>query len=176
MGLPFNHLHRGLQPSGTVSIAPWWQCLWPYLGAPFVSSSWIASSTLKVWMLRLFGARVGRGVTVSSGLQVKCPWHLTVGDYSSLGSNLRIENLAPVTIADQVCLAQGVSLCTGYHRPRPICIQTYSWLASQASLGPGVTVGEGAILNAGAVAIQSLQPWTIYSGNPAHSVQKRLVV
>jgi putative colanic acid biosynthesis acetyltransferase WcaF len=173
MPFPENHIDRPIPYPGAAPAPAWQQQLWSGLGGHLVASPWLSSSSLKVLILRLFGARLGRGVRVSSGVQVRCPWYLTVGDYSCLGSNLWIENLAPVTIADQVCLAQGVRLYTGHHHPRPISIQAHSWLASQASLGPGVTVGEGAILDAGAVATQSLQPWMVYRGNPAQIVQAR---
>lgn len=176
MDFPENHLNQPAPGAAIAPVSAWRKQLWPCLGAPLVASTWVSSSSLKVFILKLFGARLGRGVRVSPGIQVRCPWYLTVGDYSSLGSNLCIENLAAVTIADQVCLAQGVGLYTGRHCPQPISIQAHSWLAPQTTLGPGVTVGEGAILDAGGVATQSLQPWTIYRGNPAQVVQPRVAL
>lgn len=173
MTFPDHRLEPSTKGSSTVLVS-YWQRLWPCLGAPLVASAWISSSRFKVFILQLFGARLGRGVSISPGVQIKCPWYLTVGDYSSLGSNLCIENLAAVTIADQVCLAQGVGLYTGHHSPRPISIQAHSWLAPRAFLGPGVTVGEGAVLDAGGVATQSLEPWMVYRGNPAQIVQRRV--
>lgn len=174
MTFPDYHCDRPPQASRLAPVYPWQQQLWPYLGSPLVASTWVYSSSLKVLILKLFGAHLGRGIQVGFGVRVKCPWYLTVGDYSCLGPNLCIENLAPVTIADQVCLAQGVGLYTGHHYPRPISIQAHSWLAPRAALGPGVTVGEGAILDAGGVATQSLQPWMVYRGNPAQIVQRQV--
>jgi putative colanic acid biosynthesis acetyltransferase WcaF len=158
------------------------QLLWFYIGSPLVQTSLLPFSGLKVALLRLFGATIGQGVRIKPQVKVKFPWRLTVGDYTWLGEGLWIDNLASVAIGDHVCLSQGVYLCTGNHdwsqpsfdlRLGEITIQTGSWIAAKAMLGPGVTVGEGAILSLGAVATQSLEPWTIYSGNPAQAVKKR---
>ncbi|XGB41376.1 MAG: WcaF family extracellular polysaccharide biosynthesis acetyltransferase [Nodosilinea sp. LVE1205-7] len=165
--------------------APWLtQLLWYYFGAPLVATPWLPISPLKAWTLRRFGAHIGQGVTLKPGLRVKFPWRLTVGDHSWLGENLWIDNLAPVTIADNVCLSQGVYLCTGNHdwsqpsfdlRLGPIHLQSGSWVAAGTMIGPGVTVGAGAVLTLGSVTTQSLQPWTIYSGNPAQPIKQRVL-
>jgi putative colanic acid biosynthesis acetyltransferase WcaF len=160
------------------------QLLWFYLGAPLVQTSLLPISAFKVGLLRLFGATVGHGVRIKPGVKVKFPWRLTVGAHTWLGENLWIDNLAPVTIGDHVCLSQGVYLCTGNHdwgkstfdlRLGEIHIESGSWIGAKAILGPGVTVGEGAILSLGSVSTRSLDPWTIYSGNPAQPVKKRVL-
>ena len=158
------------------------QLLWYYLGCPLVQTHLLPFSALKVAVLRLFGATIGQGVRIKPGVKVKFPWRLTVGNHTWLGENLWIDNLAPVTIGDHVCLSQGVYLCTGNHdwekptfdlRLGEIHIESGSWVAAKAILGPGVTVGEGAILSLGGVTTRSLDPWTIYSGNPAQAVKPR---
>jgi len=158
------------------------QLLWFYLGSPLVETALLPFSGLKVAILRLFGASIGQGVRIKPQVKIKFPWRLTVGDHAWLGEGLWIDNLAQVTIGDHVCLSQGVYLCTGNHdwsRPSfdlrlgAIHIQAGSWVAAKAVLGPGVIVGEGAILSLGGVATQSLEPWTIYSGNPAQAIKKR---
>jgi putative colanic acid biosynthesis acetyltransferase WcaF len=158
---------------------------WYYLGAPLFASYLLPFSRPKAWLLRCFGATVGRGIRIKSGVRVKFPWRLTVGDHCWLGEALWIDNLAPVVIEDNVCLSQGVYLCTGNHdwqkptfdlRLGSIHLKAGSWVAAQAIVGPGVTLGEGAILTLGSVAIRSLEPWTIYSGNPAQAMKRREVV
>jgi putative colanic acid biosynthesis acetyltransferase WcaF len=158
------------------------QLLWFYLGAPLVQTHLVPLSAPKVALLRLFGATIGQGVRIKPGVKVKFPWRLTVGDHTWLGENLWIDNLAPVTIGDHVCLSQGVYLCTGNHdwsqptfdlRLGEIHIESSSWVAAKAVVGPGVTIGEGALLSLGSVTTQSLKPWTIYSGNPAQAVKSR---
>jgi acetyltransferase-like isoleucine patch superfamily enzyme len=172
-------------PGSYTPGAPLWQqLLWYFVGSPLVSSPWLPLVSLKVWTLRRFGAHIGRGVNIKPGLRVKFPWRLTIGHHCWLGEDLWIDNLAPVVIEDNVCLSQGVYLCTGNHdwsqpsfdlRLGSIHLQSSSWVAAGAIIGPGVTVGTGAVLTLGSVTAQSLEPWTIYSGNPAQPVKKRLI-
>jgi putative colanic acid biosynthesis acetyltransferase WcaF len=108
-----------------------------------------------------------------------------VGDHVWIGENVWIDNIAPVIIQDHVCVSQDVYLCTGNHDWRDrnfklltgeICIEEGSWIAARSVVGPGVTVGRGAILGLGSVASRSLKPMTIYSGNPAQPVKQRNLV
>ncbi|KAB8317544.1 colanic acid biosynthesis acetyltransferase WcaF [Tolypothrix campylonemoides VB511288] len=163
--------------------APFWkQLLWYFIGAPLVQSSLLPMSAFKVWILRLFGAKIGQGVRIKPGVRVKFPWRLTVGNYVWIGEDAWLDNIAPITIESHVCVSQGVYLCTGNHDwshpdfkliPAPIHIQESSWIAAKSVIGPGVTVGWGAVLTLGGVTGRSLEPMTIYAGNPAQSVKKR---
>jgi putative colanic acid biosynthesis acetyltransferase WcaF len=164
--------------------APYWkQLVWYFIGSPLVESYWLPMSALKIWILRWFGAQIGQGVRVKPGVRVKFPWRLTVGDYVWIGEDTWIDNLAPVIIESHVCLSQGVYLCTGNHdwnHPNfqlitaPIHIQESSWIAAKAVIGPGVTVGRGAVLTLGGVTGRSLDPMIVYAGNPAQPIKKRL--
>jgi putative colanic acid biosynthesis acetyltransferase WcaF len=145
----------------------------------------LPGSRFRVWLLRLFGARIGQHVTIKPGVRVKFPWRLQVGDHVWIGEEAWIDNLAEVTLGDHCCLSQGVYLCTGNHdwsQPtfdlvvRPIRIQSQSWLAARSVVGPGVTVQEGAVLGLGSVAIHDLQAWQVHFGSPALPVGPRVVV
>ena len=163
--------------------APYWkQLLWYFLGSPLVESYLIPVSIFKVWTLRLFGAKIGRGVRIKPRVKVKFPWKLSIGDYVWIGEEAWIDNLVTVTIANHVCISQRVYLCTGNHdwnhpnfklMPAPINIQESCWIAANSSIGPGVTVGKGAVLTLGGVAGRSLEPMTVYAGNPAQAVKKK---
>lgn len=133
-------------------------------------------------MLKSFGAQIGKGVRVKPGVKVKFPWKLTVGKNSWLGEGLWIDNLAMVKIADNVCISQGVYICTGNHnwskstfplKTESIHIGASAWIGAQARIAPGVTVGEGAILTLGSAAYQSLESMYVYSGTPAKAIKKR---
>lgn len=163
--------------------APLWkQLLWYFLGDPLFRTHLLPFSAFKVWVLRRFGAEIGKRVRIKPGVRVKFPWRLGVGDHVWIGENTWIDNIAPITIESHVCLSQDVYLCTGNHDwsdpdfkliPAAIHIEQGSWLAARAVVGPGVTVGQGAVLCLGSVTGRSLQPMTIYTGNPARAVKQR---
>jgi len=163
--------------------APYWkQLLWYFVGSPLVESPWLPISSVKVRILRIFGASIGQGVRIKPRVRVKFPWRLTLGDYVWIGEDTWIDNLAHVTIESHACLSQGVYLCTGNHnwsdpnfelKIAPIYIQESSWIAAKSVIGPGVTVGRGAVLTLGGVAAKSLESMTIYAGNPAQPIKPR---
>jgi putative colanic acid biosynthesis acetyltransferase WcaF len=165
--------------------APYWkQFLWYFVGSPLVESYWLPASTVKVWLLRWFGAQIGCGVRIKPGVRVKFPWRLTVGNFVWIGEAVWLDNVAPISIESHVCISQGVYLCTGNHdwkQPNfdlklgAIAIETGSWIAAKAIVGPDVTIGTGAVLTLGSVAVRSLEPMTIYAGNPAQPIKQRVL-
>jgi putative colanic acid biosynthesis acetyltransferase WcaF len=161
------------------------QILWYYVGSPLVSSYLITGSKFKCWLLRRFGSDVGNGVRIKPGVRIKFPWRLTIGDFVWLGENCWIDNIATVTIKSHCCISQDVYLCSGNHdwsdpnfrlQDAPIFIEEGCWIGARAIVGPGVTVGQGAVLGLGAVAGRSLEPMTIYAGNPAQAIKKREIL
>jgi putative colanic acid biosynthesis acetyltransferase WcaF len=162
----------------------WVEALWFFVGLPLLRSSLIPFAGFRSWLLRLFGAKIGRRVYSKPGLRVKFPWYLEVGDYTWLGEDLWIDNLAPVTIGAHVCLSQGVYLCTGNHDwsltnmklfRKPIVCERGSWVGARAVVCPGVVIGEGAIVTVGSVAAKSVPPYEIHAGNPAAFVRRRVL-
>jgi putative colanic acid biosynthesis acetyltransferase WcaF len=159
------------------------ELIWVLVSTILVSS-WIPGSIHRRILLRLFGARVGRGVIIKPGLRVKFPWRLEVGDHSWIGEDAWIDNLAPVKIGSNACISQGAYLCTGSHDwssptfdliVKPITIGDGAWAAAKSIVGPGVTVGEGAVLGLGSTTSKDLEPWCVYSGSPAEFVRKRVL-
>ncbi len=121
---------------------------------------------------------------IKPGVNVKYPWFLTVGDYVWIGEQVWIDNLATVTIGNNVCVSQGALLLTGNHnysKPtfdmviKPIYLETGCWVGAKTVVCPGVTIGSHAVLGAGAVATKSLDAYGIYQGNPAVWVRKRVI-
>jgi putative colanic acid biosynthesis acetyltransferase WcaF len=155
--------------------------IWLLAQAIFLSS-WFPGSMFRVVLLRIFGARIGKGVVLKPGVRVKFPWRLTIGDYSWIGEDVWIDNLVTVTIGADCCISQAVYLCSGSHNwnsqgfdliTKPIVIQDKVWLAAKSVVGPGVTVREGAVLALGSVATRDLEPWRIHLGNPALPFKRR---
>jgi putative colanic acid biosynthesis acetyltransferase WcaF len=150
--------------------------LWYFFGAPIVKSYFLPFSRLKVIILRLFGAQIGSGVYMKPGVKVKFPWRLKVGDYSWIGEDVWIDNMAQVTIGSNACVSQGSYICTGNHNwsshnmklfTRPVAIEDGAWVAAHSTVCPGVTIGECAILTFSSVAGKSIPPFQIWSGSPA---------
>lgn len=160
------------------------QLLWFFLGDPLVRSRLLPFSNFKIHILRCFGATIGQGVRLKPGVKVKFPWRLSIGNYCWIGEDAWLDNVAAITLEDYVCLSQGVYLCTGNHDwsdvnfrlvSASIYIEAGSWIAARATIGPGVTVGQGSVLCLGSVAGHSLEPMTIYAGNPAVAIKKRVI-
>ena len=157
------------------------EAMWIATQRLFVSS-WLPGSAHRRLALRAFGAKIGRGVVIKPGVRIKFPWRLSIGQDSWIGENVWIDNLDTITIGSDCCVSQGAYLCTGSHDwgretfdlvIRPIHIESGAWIAAQAVIGPGVTIGEGAVLGLGSVATNDLNPWTIHQGNPATPVKPR---
>ena len=102
--------------------------------------------------------------------------------FACLGARATCYCMAPIRIGAYAVVSQGAHLCAGTHRvddpdfqlvARPIQVGAYAWVAAEAFVGPGVAVGEGTVLGARAVATRDLEPWTVYSGNPAVALRSR---
>lgn len=156
--------------------------VWNYLGQPLFRCTFHNWYGLRNALLRLFGASVGRPVRIRPSVRVEQPWNLTIGDNSSIGDRSVVYCLGKVTIGSHVSISQQAHICAGTHdykmpdlpliRP-PIVIEDHAWIAADAFVGPGITVGEGAILGARGCAFKDLEAWTIYGGNPAKAIAGR---
>ncbi|MBU6300545.1 MAG: WcaF family extracellular polysaccharide biosynthesis acetyltransferase [Verrucomicrobia bacterium] len=154
----------------------WKEALWGLVRILFFLSPWPWPSAFKASLLRLFGARVGRGVVIRPRVQISFPWRLEIGDHSWLGEEVLLLNLAPVRIGSHCCLSQRAFLCTGSHDfhaaafplvTAPIQILDRSWIAAGCFVAPGITFGPDAMAAAGSVVTRDVAPLTIVAGNPA---------
>lgn len=152
------------------------QLCWIVLSRVFLESRFIWPSRFKCFLLRLFGAQIGRGVVIKPNVKIKYPWFLDIGDYTWIGEKVWIDNLTTISIGNNCCISQEAYLLTGNHDYKvstfdlivsPINIRDGSWVGAKAIVCPGVTVNSGALLAAGSVANQDLQVNGIYQGNPA---------
>jgi putative colanic acid biosynthesis acetyltransferase WcaF len=133
-------------------------------------------------VLRAFGAKIGAGVRVYGSCRIWNPRNLDMGDGAVMGRNVNCYNQGHITIGRDVVISQDTTLCASTHDVedrsfplllRPITIEDDAWIAAEAFVGPGVTIGEGAVLGARGVAMRALEPWTYYSGNPAQPLKAR---
>lgn len=135
-------------------------------------------------MLRLFGASIGKGVNIKPCVNIKYPWKLRVGDYTWIGENVWIDNLDMVTIGSHVCISQGALLLCGNHNYKkpsfdlsvaPIVLENGVWIGAKAVVCPGITSHSHSVLTVNSVMATNMDPYTIYSGNPASPVRKRMI-
>lgn len=160
------------------------QLIWYFINIIFLKSAFPFSSTLKCYLLKLFGAKLGKGIRIKPSINIKFPWKLTVGDDTWIGENVWIDNLELVTIGSNCCLSQGVLILTGSHDVMkasfdyisgPIVLEDGVWLGAKSIVTSGVVCGSHSVLGAGSVGDKNLEPFTIYKGNPALPVLKRKI-
>lgn len=139
-------------------------------------------SPLRVMALKLFGANIGKKVLVLGGVRVWCPWNLSIGDFSAIGSDVEIYNFGTVKIGDMTVISQYTYICTASHKYelsnmplfwKPISIGAQAWVAAGAFIGPGVSIGEGAVVGAKSVVTKPVANWTVVAGNPAKFIKNR---
>lgn len=158
------------------------QILWYYINATIVNTSWMPITFVKVALLRLFGAKIGKGIVMKNRVNIKFPWKLVVGDNVWIGENVWIDNLDHVTIGNNVCISQDAMLLTGnhdytipefYYRNAPIVLEDGVWIGAKSVVCPNVTAHAHSILAVGSVATKSMEPYMIYQGNPAQKARAR---
>lgn len=140
----------------------------------------------RMLLLRMFGARLrssGSGyVSLHPNARFSCPWNVSAGSLTSFADNSWIYALDRITIGEKTCIGEYVKLLSGYHdittwnfafRTKPINIGSCVWIATGAMVLPGVTIGDGAVVAAGAVVTRDVEPWTVVGGNPARFIKRR---
>jgi putative colanic acid biosynthesis acetyltransferase WcaF len=158
--------------------------LWLFVSLILFQLCPVKFSRLKCWVLRSFGARIGRGVIIKPGVKITFPWKLTIGNDVWLGEECWLLNLDQLFIGNNVCISQRAFLCTGNHNykspsfdlmVKPIIVEDGAWLCANSWVGPGVRVGTHAVLTPGSVACGDLEPFGIYRGNPAEFTKSRVM-
>ncbi len=159
----------------------------------YVQLWWLTQATLfalspqvcygwRRWLLRLFGAKIGRGAIIRPSVKTAYPWKLTIGDYSHIGDEVHLYTYGEIEIGDCAVVSQRSYLCTGYHdhtSPRfdllakKIAIGPEAWVAADVYVGPGVTVGYGAVIGARSSVFKDIPPGVIAVGSPAKVIGER---
>ncbi|WP_291856294.1 WcaF family extracellular polysaccharide biosynthesis acetyltransferase [Marinilabilia sp.] len=157
--------------------------IWHFTNTIFFTNGLFPFSGFKVFLLKIFGAQIGRGVVVKPRVNVKYPWNLSIGENTWIGEGVWIDNLAKVSIGANCCLSQGVLLLCGNHNYRR---ETFDLMVGEIILEDGVWIGANSIvpgnsvcqthsvLSLQSVAPVKMEPYMIYRGNPAVSVKKRV--
>lgn len=157
---------------------------WYFINAIFLNSSWMPITSIKVALLRLFGAKIGKRLVMKNRVNIKFPWKLIVGEDVWIGEGVWIDNLDYVTIGNDACISQGALLLTGnhdytapefYYRNSPITLEDGVWVGARSVVCPGVVAKRGSILTVGSISTKSMDAYGIYQGDPAIMVRKRII-
>lgn len=155
-----------------------WNVVWAlfYRLSPRPFHAW------RSFLLRLFGAKVGPNCHFYPGSKVWAPWNLICAGHVAAGDGAEIYNPAPITFGSHAIISQGAYVCGATHDfddpdfpllAYSMQIGAYAWICARACVGPGVNVGEGAVLGLASVASRDLEPWAVYAGSPAVRVKER---
>lgn len=155
--------------------------LWYAINVLFFKSAWFPFYKFKSALLRCFGAKVGKKVVIKPCVNIKYPWHLTIGDNTWIGENVWIENAGDIIIGTNCCISQGAMLLSGNHDytqeifppfVAPIVLMEGAWVGTKAIVCPGVTMGEDSVLAANSVLTKDTSARTVWQGNPAIEKKK----
>ncbi len=170
------------------NVSPWTRrqqlgrLAWGAVQATAFRLSFHSAYRWRAWLLRRFGATLGRNCRLRRTVTVEIPWHLSLGDDVSIGDRAILYCLGPVRVGDRSFLSQHAHLCAGSHDYRsndypllrpPITIGTDCWIAADAFVGPGVTVGDRSVVGARSAVFKDVHPATIVGGNPARVLKPR---
>ncbi len=158
--------------------------LWHYANTFFFKSNLFPFYAMKVFLLRLFGAKIGNEVEIKPCVNIKYPWWLTIGNEVWIGENVWIDCLVPVTIGNNVCISQGAVIFTGSHNykktsfdliTRSVVLEDGVWIGACAIVNAGVIAASHSVLTSGSVATKNMDAYTVYQGNPAVKVRSRII-
>lgn len=134
------------------------------------------------WLLRLFGARIADTAVIHPSARIWCPWNLSMDRHACLSGHVDCYNVDTVEIGACATVSQYAFLCTAGHdidcpvmrlTTSPIRVEAHAWVAADAFIAPGVTVGEGAVVGARSSVFRSVPAWTVVAGNPARALRSR---
>lgn len=138
----------------------------------------------RIWILKMFGAKIGKNCTVESSVKIWAPWNLIMYDNSLIAENVYCYNPDFIIIHSETIISERVFLCTASHDiyskehflvTKPIIIMDQVWIAVDSFIMMGVTVGQGAVVGARAAVFKDVDPWTVVGGNPAKFLKKRII-
>lgn len=163
---------------GAFNVQLWW-----LIQSCFFSTSPQFMYGWRCFLLRLFGAKIGRNVLIRPSVRVTYPWKLTICDYAWVGDQVELYTLGEITIGAHAVVSQRSYLCTGSHDPasrsfrifaKPIVIEEGAWLATDVFVAPGVTIGRNALIGARSSVFADAKADFVHVGSPAKPVRERV--
>lgn len=135
------------------------------------------------FILKLFGAKVGRKVHVYPKVKIWAPWNLELQDECGIANGVNLYSQGKITIGRRSVISQGSHICAGTHDytkagfpliTKPIIIHSFAWIAAEVFIHPGVTIGEGCVIGARSVVNKDMPAWMLCSGFPCEAIKERV--
>ena len=144
--------------------------------SPQVLYSW------RRFLLKCFGAKIGKHVIIRPTAKITYPWKVKIGDYSWIGDDVVLYSLGEIEIGSNTVISQRSYICTGSHDYTKIDFPIYAkktliddecWLATDVYVAPGVIINKGVVVGARSTVLSNLDSYSIYVGSPAKFLKKR---
>jgi len=158
-----------------------WGLVWLFLFRP-------TPRLFRPWrrfLLRLFGAKIGRKAKVAPSVSIWAPWNLEMDECSSLSDHVVCYNVGKVRLGKSAVVSQYSKLCAASHdisrrdfplQTGPITIEEYAWVGMDSFIAMGVTVGAYAVVGSRSTVIKNVEPRTVVGGSPARFIKQREIL
>ncbi|WP_415895050.1 putative colanic acid biosynthesis acetyltransferase [Neptuniibacter sp. PT34_22] len=171
-------LSKGQRGRSGLQVQIWWLVQSILFGcSPQFMYGW------RRFLLRSFGAEIGKGVIIRPSARITYPWNLIVGDYAWVGDDVVLYNWSKINVGPNAVVSQRSYLCTATHdyldptfplTSQAIDVEEEAWIATDCFIAPGVTIGKGAVIGARSSVFSNMPEGMICFGNPAKPIKKRL--
>ena len=169
-------------PVGFRGRPGWYVQLWWLVQASLFRCSPQFAYPFRAWLLRCFGARVGKKTVIRPSVRITYPWKVSIGDYVWIGDDAVLYSLGFIEIGSHSVVSQSSYLCAADHdhtkvdfpiRDRKIKIGSECWLAADAFVAPGVTIGNGAVIGARSSVFSDMPEKMVCVGYPCRPIKER---
>lgn len=159
--------------------------LWSFVALFFFRLSPKPFHQWRSFLLRCFGAKVGKGVHVYPRVDIWAPWNLELHDECGIGNGAILYSQGKISVGRRAVISQGVNLCTGTHDytrlgspliTKPIFVGENAWIAAEVFVHPGVTIAAGCVIGARSVVISDMPEWMVCAGHPCKPIKRRVMV
>ena len=175
-----HHIPKGFRGKSKFYVQLWWLVQATLINcSPQVFYAW------RRFLLRAFGATIGKKVLIRTSAKFTYPWKVSIGDHSWIGDNVVLYSLGVIEIGSNTVISQKCYLCTASHDynkesfdtiAKSITVGNGCWLATDVFVAPGISIGEGAIIGARSSVFKNIEARTINIGSPTKNIGNRIKV